>query len=108
MSNDPQTASHIAEDDSEVVRVLLGLRKAVYPISVIVNEGPHGRTRLYEDIEAGLLSTFVSGNRRFAYAIDYAKYLVPLKRIGEAKDSRHHLAKPVNRPAHDPRRQRAA
>ena len=108
MSNDPQIANQIADDDPDVLRVLLGLRKGIYPLSEIISEGLHGRTLVYEHIETGLLSTFVSGNRRCAYAIDVARYWVALKRISEAKGSRHHLAKPSNRPAHDPKRQRAA
>ena len=95
-------------DDPEVAKVMMGLRKPVYSVTDIIADGPNGRTKTYEHINSELLCSFVSNGRRFVFAADYARYLVALKRIGEAEGSRHHLAKPKNRPAHDPSSQRVA
>ena len=98
----------LQDDDPEVTKVLASLRKPVYPISEIIDDGPHGRTTVYEHDRIGLLLTFVSSGRRFVFAADYARYLVALKRIGEAEGSRHHLAQAKNRPARDPNSQRVS
>ena len=82
--------------------VLPGIRAPVIKLSEVISAGPHGRTKVYHDISAGLLATFVSSGRRFVFAVDYARYLVALRRIGHTEDRRHHLAMPENRPAHDP------
>lgn len=108
MLNDSKTAEYIADDDPEVARVMRGLHKGIYRLPEVISDGPHGRTTVYEHIKVGLLSTFVSNGRRLVYAVDYSKYLVALKRIGEAKGSRHHLSLHENRPARDSRSRRGA
>jgi hypothetical protein len=103
MSNTLPIPPSIADDDPEVLRVLASIRKPVLKLSEVISAGPHGRTKVYQDLSTGLLTTFVSSGRRFVFAIDYARYLVALRRIGDLEGRRHHLAKPENRPAHDPR-----
>ena len=98
--------AHIPDDDLEVRRVLTGISKPVVSISEIITSGPHGRSTVYRHIREGLLTTFVSCGRRYAFAIDFARYLVALRRIGETDRQRHTLAKPENRPRHDPKRLR--
>jgi hypothetical protein len=94
----------IGDGDSELQLVLAGLSKPVYALSEIISGGPHGRTNTYKNIELGLLPTFVSRGRRYAFKLNYGKYLLSLARIGETEGQRHHLARPENRPAHDPHR----
>ena len=106
--SEAQILPNIADDDPEVVRVLRSMHKPVYPMAEVIDSGPHGRTIVYQHSNDGLLSSFVSNGRRFVLAVDFARYLIALKRTGDAQSSRHHLAKPSNRPAHDPKRQRAA
>jgi hypothetical protein len=59
----------IADDDPEVLRVLAGIRKPVLKLSEVISAGPHGRTRVYQDLSTGLLATFVSSGRRFVFAV---------------------------------------
>jgi hypothetical protein len=102
MLNSLPIFSNIADDDPEVLRVLSGIRKPVLKLSEVISAGPHGRTTIYQHISNGLLATFVSRGRRFSFAIDYARNLVALRRIGDLEGQRHHLAKAENRPSHDP------
>src|SRR5262249_16956535 len=83
----------IADDDPELEKILRGITKPAIPMPEIVEDGPFRRTQVYEhagsydqandDIPGGLLRTFAVHGRRFAYALDYAKYLLALKRLGE-------------------------
>jgi hypothetical protein len=98
--------AEIPEDDPELLKILAGIRTPVLRLSEIIESGPHGRQTVYNHIDQDLLLTFVSMHRRFAYAIDYARYLLALKRLGERDGQRHHLAKAENRPRHDPKRKR--
>lgn len=107
MPNVNPIIADIRDDDPQVIRVLAGLPKPVLKLTEVIEAGPHGRTGVYEDINAGLLVTFTSRGRRFAYAVDYARYLVALRRIGEREGRPHHLAKAENRPARDPNSVRA-
>jgi hypothetical protein len=101
MPNVNPVIADIRDDDPQVIRVLAGLRKPVLKLTEVIEAGPHGRTGVYEDINAGLLVTFTSRGRRFAYAVDYARYLVALRRVGELEGRPHHLAKAENRPGRD-------
>jgi hypothetical protein len=107
MPNVNPVIGDIRDDDPQVIRVLAGLRKPVLKLTEVIEGGPHGRTGVYEDINAGLLVTFTSRGRRFAYAVDYARYLVALRRVGELDRRPHHLAKAEKRPARDPKSVRA-
>src|SRR5947209_16850280 len=84
----------IGDDDSELQLVLAGLPRPVYRLSEIISGGPHGRTNTYKNMELGLLPTFVSRGRRYAFKLNYGKYLLSLARIGEMEGRRHHLARP--------------
>jgi hypothetical protein len=108
MLNTHPVLANIADDDPEVLKALAGIRTPVVGMSAIIADGPHGRATVYEHIAANLLPTFVSRGRRYVFAVDYARYLVALSHIGRAQGRRHHLTKPENRPAHDPKSQRAA
>src|SRR4051812_1979187 len=74
------------DGDPELLEIVSAIMKAhgktALPVSLLVGDGPHGRTKLYEDINGGRLVTFVSSGRRFALVTDYARYLLLLKRQG--------------------------
>jgi hypothetical protein len=91
----------IQDDDAEVIKALAGIRVALLPVPEMIANGPKRRTGLYDDINRGLLVTCTIGGRRFAYALDYAKYIVALTRLDALEGKTHHLAKCENRPASD-------
>jgi hypothetical protein len=74
----------IPNDDPELSIILAGIKTPVVSISQMIESGPHGRTVLYDHINTGLLRTWTSMGRRHAFALDYAKYLLALKKIGAA------------------------
>ncbi len=82
----------LADDDPDVKKALTGIRRAVMPVAEIFESGPFGRTKSYDDINSGLLVTHTICGRRFAYALDYAKYLVALERRDKAEQRKHVLA----------------
>jgi hypothetical protein len=84
----------ISDDDPELQAILRGIGKAVLLLPDMVAAGPHKVTTLYDHMKpydeekpdrTGLLLTWLSMNRRCSYALDYAKYLLVLKRLGESK-----------------------
>jgi len=88
--------SGIADDDPEVQRILAAIHKVVLSMSDMVAGGPHKTTTLYDHLKSfsddedkkdrtGLLLTWLSMGRRYCYGIDYAKYSVALKRLGETQ-----------------------
>jgi hypothetical protein len=77
----------IQNDDPELAVVLAGIKTPVVSISQMIAGGPHGRTVLYDGINNGLLKTWVSMGKRNAFAHDYAKYLLALKRLDELKQA---------------------
>jgi hypothetical protein len=107
MSNAHQILASISDDDPEVRKALAGIKSATLPIAEVISSGPFGRTRVYEHIGMGLLITNTICGRRFAYALDYAKYLVALTRFEQFADKVHPWAAPEGRPARDPKSTRA-
>jgi hypothetical protein len=73
-------------DDPELLEILATLPKDAYSINDIIANGPKKRTDLYHDINSGKLRTFLCGRFRLALKIDYAKYLLLLRREGAASD----------------------
>ena len=91
----------IRDDDPDLDKILRLIIKPVLSMGEIVEEGPFGRTMTYahansydnatathESIPGGLLATWIAHGRRFAFALDYAKYLLALKRLEEQARSR--------------------
>ena len=94
----------IADNDPELEAILRGINKPVYSINEMVDAGPFGKTVIYDharphekcedetrergDKETGLLRTWTAMGRRYAFALDYARYLLALKRLGEIKKTR--------------------
>jgi hypothetical protein len=86
----------ISDDDPALQKILRAITKPVLSMVEIVEDGPFRRTMTYahansydnatathESIPGGLLATWIAHGRRFAFALDYAKYLLALKRLGE-------------------------
>src|SRR5262249_41222467 len=71
----------IENDDPELMIILAGIKTPVVSINQMIEAGPHKRTVIYGHIAAGLLRTWTSMGRRHAFAVDYAKYLLSLKRL---------------------------
>jgi len=95
----------IPDDDEELAAVLRGIKKSVLDMSEIVEDGLLGKTVVYEhgksydegsDRITGILETFLIMGRRGSFALSYAKYLLCLKRLGEAKQN----SRPGQRPSH--------
>jgi hypothetical protein len=85
----------ISDDHPELKRVLRGIDKPAVPMGEIILTGPFGRTMTYlhaanyddsgddKDVPGGLLRTWVVHGRRYCFALDYAKYLLALKILGD-------------------------
>ncbi len=78
------TISDIRNDDPELAEILLGMKKEAYTLRDIIDSGPVRHSKLYEEVEKGRLRTSFCGTRRFATAVDYAKWLLLLRRETEA------------------------
>ena len=91
-----------AANDAELREILATLLKPVYPLSEITTTGPFGPTKTYEEVNSGRLKTFIASGRRLALAIDYARWLLLLKREGAAKPNEG----PLSEPARDRQRER--
>jgi hypothetical protein len=92
----------ITDDDPELEAILRGINKPVYSINEMVDGGPFRKTVIYDHArphekredetgkrgrkETGLLRTWTAMGRRYAFALDYARYLLALKRLGEIKE----------------------
>jgi hypothetical protein len=71
----------ISSDDSEVQGLLRCWdNPQTISVSKIFKTGPFGRAKGYEHINSGELPTFLCGGRRFVLALDYARFLIALKR----------------------------
>jgi hypothetical protein len=70
----------IRDDDPELQELVRGFDQDAIPVGKIFTRGPMGRTKGYELINNGTLPTFFVGSRRFILALDYAKFLLSLKR----------------------------
>jgi hypothetical protein len=71
----------IASNDPEVLALLNSWgNRPTWPVSEIFMTGPFGRAKGYEYINSGELPTFLFGGRRFVLALDYARFLIVLKR----------------------------
>ena len=85
--------SAISNNDPEIDEILRGISKPVLTTPEMIRLGPFGTTTYYDHIKpfekgekadrTGLLKTWISQGRRYAFALDYARYLLTLKRIGE-------------------------
>src|SRR6516165_1203422 len=101
--------ARISYDDPELAVILRGITRPVIPMGEVVKDGPFGRTAAYqhaapydEGIDSdspnsaaelrGLLKTWVACGRRFSYALDFARYLLVLKRIGDAAQPKARLS----------------
>lgn len=89
----------ISDDDPELSVILAGIKTPVVSINQMIEAGPHKRTVIYDNAKpyadadggdkgdcTGLLRTWTSMGRRHAFALDYAKYLLALKILGEEKN----------------------
>jgi len=75
--------TNIASDDPDVLALLNSWgNPQTYSVSEIFKTGPFGRSKGYEYINSGELPTFLFGGRRFVLALDYARFLIALKRDG--------------------------
>jgi hypothetical protein len=93
--------ANISADDPELGDILRGIGKPAIPINDVITSGPFGRTSTYDHTKShdsgekkdctGLLKTWVSAGRRFVFAIDYAKYLLAVKRIGKSRPHRQNI-----------------
>jgi len=73
----------IASDDPDVLELLRSWgNRPTWPVSEIFKTGPFGRAKGYEYINSGELPTFMFGGRRFVLALDYARFLIAVKREG--------------------------
>jgi hypothetical protein len=73
----------IASNDPEVQALLNSWgNRPTWPVSEIFKTGPFGRAKGYEYINSGELPTFMFGGRRFVLAIDFARFLIAVKRDG--------------------------
>jgi hypothetical protein len=86
----------IPGDHPELQIILAGIGSPVVPMNRIIGN-PHGRTVVYTHVQpydeenpeaTGLLRSWVSMGRRNAFALDFAKYLLALKMIGEKKNQK--------------------
>jgi len=84
----------IPDDDPELTAILPGIKTPVVSINQMLDAGPHRKTVLYDhakpyaensDRVTGILETWTSMGRRYAFALAYAKYLLCLKLLGEAR-----------------------
>jgi hypothetical protein len=79
----PSSTTNITADDPDVQELLRSWgNPQTYSLSEIFETGPFGRSKGYEYINNGELPTFLLGSRRFVLALDYAKFLIALKRRG--------------------------
>lgn len=76
--------SDIRPDDPEVANILLGMKQSTYTIAEIIANGPCKRTKISEEIDDGRLIVGRIGFVRFVTAIDYARWLLLLRRETEA------------------------
>src|SRR5215472_4017739 len=71
----------IASDDQDVQELLRSWgNRPTFPVSEIFKTGPFGRSKGYTKLNSGELPSFMLDGRRFVLALDFAKYLVALKR----------------------------
>jgi hypothetical protein len=86
----------IAADDPELLEILRHLpevqrrnggqrfRPTTYSIPEIVKDGPAGATKVFAEIAGGRLRASYCGARRFVLAIDFARWLLLMRRETEA------------------------
>jgi hypothetical protein len=79
----PIDITKIASNDPEVLALLNSWgNRPTWSVSEIFKTGPFGRAKGYEYINSGELPTFMFGGRRFVLSMDYARFLIALKRQG--------------------------
>jgi hypothetical protein len=81
--------SDIRDDDAELAQIVARLPKPTYPLQEVIRGGPAKTTKVFAEMGAGRLVSHFCGSRRFVFAIDYAKWLLLLKRESEARPMRN-------------------
>jgi hypothetical protein len=77
----PIDITNIASSDPEVLALMNSWgNRPTWSVSEIFKTGPFGRAKGYEYINSGELPTFLFGGRRFVLALDYARFLIAVKR----------------------------
>ena len=73
------------DDDLELADIMRGMDQPVYRVNQLYGK-PFGASKTHEEIAAGRLKTHTDGHSRLVFALDYARWLLSIRREAAQKD----------------------